>query len=121
MHRVRLLLGDDVVWDRVQSLLAFVENANSSFLDDFGAACRLAAAGRPELDVGNEEAVQKYEPTIMQLDAESRQYYQFLNGLLNIAAVLERGKFTFKSIAQFHKLDAAQGLVEALERARTKS
>lgn len=114
VHRLRLLISNNCAWGGIQAAFCFVERANSFFRHDLAVACRTISEGETSLKVSVAEMVDEYVSQLEALEQKSHVHYQFLTNLLELATVLERTKFTFKSIAQFHNRIDVQASISAI-------
>jgi len=118
--RLRRLVNDNIGWEEIQEAFSFVGRANSFFDHDLAVAIRALSKGERQLSVPKQEAVQKYSEKIEALEQKSHRHYEFLSNLLDLAAVLEKQEFTFKSISQFHLRKDVRVIVEAMRTSRAR-
>ena len=100
---LRELVGDDIYSKVHELLFAFVNGANSYFMNDLCHVVKMYVEGTKELTIKatNKEIAEKYTQYSVDKDKEIRKYYSLLGELRLLSAILVREKFTFKDINNF--------------------
>jgi len=115
-HRVQRLVQDMVFWDVQQILVPFVEATADFFASDLCVALRWLSKGE-KLAKTHEEVHLLYWPRVVSLEKESQSFYQFLAALQDLTRILERQKFTSKSIDEFHRIAEVRAIVAKVKAA----
>ncbi|WP_309387017.1 hypothetical protein [Cerasicoccus frondis] len=114
-HRLRQLVGDDIPWKLLQSVIAFVDGANTFFNHDLAVAIRTISKDEVEISSTEEEIAQAFIDKIKDLESESYKHYLFLSRLLDISSILEREKFTFVSIGKFKRRPEVMEIINSMK------
>jgi len=114
----RLIRDDQAFWKMEQSLFAFLDEANDFFHNDLVAGIKKGIRG--DLNRPKGEVVELYLARLKQYDKESHNYYPLLTEIETLSGFLERERFTYKSIQDFHKTKEVQVSVSRLKAALQK-
>lgn len=101
VHRVRILVQDDVVWDLVQLLSGFMFSAQFDIQHDLAGGINTIIEGKAQLKVPKEEMLKTYRTKLSALNSQSHKYFIFLSFLHHLSTIFERNKFTFESMESF--------------------
>ena len=112
VHRFKLLVNDNCVWDGLQEAFAFVVEANAFFCDDLLEACGEQIRG----NITKDQIADQYMELVLKREQESHVHYMFISELLMLATILEQSKFTFKSISRFHKLRTVKATIDRIKK-----
>jgi len=98
------LVGDKIFFDVHQLLFAFVSKAINFFKHDLCFAMKLSIEGGEDikLTASREEIFGEYLKEIDKFMEESKHYYILLSEIQKLSDLLEKERFTFKSIEKFH-------------------
>lgn len=112
MHKVQVLLKDQVVWEAYQQVFSFVGTTNDKIKADFGAVLKamLEKPNHPNKEAFLAEA----HRFAVEVNKESEKFSVLLAALQDIAEVLERENLDQKAIAAFASREEAQNAVRRL-------
>jgi hypothetical protein len=100
------LIRDSVFYDACQMLLVFIHDAVNIFKNDLCAAIRIQIEGGRSNNIKPEQRerlIEAYLKRLNELDKEIQPYWVMLGNLQAISFVLERQRFTFKKLKNFHE------------------
>jgi len=115
VSRVSMLIGDQIVWQTVQSVFAFVVGANFDFKDDLARMIELVKDGQKNLAIPKEQAAEKYKTALDALQTDAGRYYKILGLLHSLVTIFERERFTLKTVANFRNQADVQEIVRKLQ------
>jgi hypothetical protein len=112
--RLRLLIDDQIFWEATQELVAFVEKTTSFFENDLLTAIKVYIDS-DIIKVDHKTIYEEYVPSISDFEKESHKFYDLISGLLVLASVLEKEKFSYKGIHKFKMNDDVAKTVAKLK------
>ena len=110
-----------IIYKISQSIDAFIVTSNSFMSKKLQAAIELVKKNKEsprKLLYDNNHPIQglgNYLDELKELDKQANRYYQFLASLQDIASILEKEKFTFKKIYQFHEFKEVKKIIDNLK------
>lgn len=114
VHRARLLIGDDVVWNLVQLLSGFMFSAKFDFEQDLAGGIRMILNDQAQMKVPKEEILEMYHSKLIRIKDEANFFFIFLSLMHNLSTLFEKNRFTFSTVASFSKRTDVQDLVRKL-------
>jgi hypothetical protein len=105
-YLLQQLVRDSIFYESCQSLLVFLNEASNLFENDLCGAIKIQIEGGKSHSIGpehREDIIATYSKRLVTLNKEAEPYWELLRNLQVISFVLERHKFTFDKLEQFHK------------------
>jgi len=113
--KLKFLVGDDVFWESVQLLFAFVGSAYDSFENDIKIVIQeYQKNGNKHFTY--QEIYDELMEEVKKLHDKSDKYYKIIAELQNLAFMLERNPLNFKDLENFSDKPKVIKLVKRLKR-----
>lgn len=114
VHRARLLIDDDVVWNLVQLLSAFMFCAKFDLEQDLVGGIHMILNEQVQMKIPKEEIIEMYHSKLIQIKDDANFFFIFLSLIHNLSTLFEKNRFTFSTVASFSKHTDVQDLVRKL-------
>jgi hypothetical protein len=108
--RLRYLINDQVFWEAIQQLNAFVENSIAYFRIDLSNAIKFYCE-TDKIEISHKEIANLYLEGIVKIEKDSHNYYEVVTGLSQLSLYLEREKFSFKKLEIFRDKEDVKSIV----------
>jgi hypothetical protein len=113
-YRLNILLDDQIFWKATQELIAFVDNSESFFVNDFMMAIKLFV-NTDKLQTSQNDICKEYFPKLSSYEEQSHKYYDILTGLQIISTILEEQRFSYKSIRKLKKNKDVKAVINKIK------
>lgn len=111
-----LIHDDRIFFDITQNLYAFVESSYSTFQFDILLAIQSYLINKEKMNTTANDIYELYSNIVLDLNKKSESYYIILQELLNIGSILEKEKFSFKKIEDFHIIEEVKNSIEKMKK-----
>ena len=115
-QRVHYLTDSIVFWDAFQSSLAFCKSSDDFMKKEVSKVFNMSLSDDGE-HIDKDEVIKAVENKLMEINRKIKPYDRVVSELVSIGQVLERQKFKFKDLQNFHKIDIVKSAIGHAEQA----